>query len=108
MTKREFAIVLWEATGATGRRTAHHLARRCRECGLALAIGGRNQVGRRATQSSKVCRRATWNRSIQPEARFARCAGLWFRRSEDRWYVPSFSYLAVHYAPDNNGICCHR
>ena len=43
MTRREFDIVLWGATGATGRRTAHHLARRCRECGLALAIGGRNQ-----------------------------------------------------------------
>ena len=43
MTKREFDIVLWGATGATGRRTAHHLARRCGECGLRLAIGGRNQ-----------------------------------------------------------------
>ena len=43
MTKREFDIVLWGATGATGRRTAHHLARRCGECGLGLAIGGRNQ-----------------------------------------------------------------
>ncbi|MGI9627520.1 MAG: saccharopine dehydrogenase family protein [Longimicrobiales bacterium] len=43
MKKREFDIVLWGATGATGRRTAHHLARRCGECGLRLAIGGRNR-----------------------------------------------------------------
>lgn len=40
--KRAFDIVLWGATGATGRRAAHHLARRCAESGLALAIGGRN------------------------------------------------------------------
>jgi len=43
MTRREFDIVLWGATGATGRRAAHHLARRCGECGLRMAIGGRNQ-----------------------------------------------------------------
>ncbi|GGH41384.1 Uncharacterized conserved protein [Cribrihabitans marinus] len=43
MAGREFDIVLWGATGATGRRTAHHLARRCGDCGLALAIGGRNR-----------------------------------------------------------------
>ncbi len=43
MNEREFDIVLWGATGATGRRTAHHLARRCQECGLSLAIGGRNR-----------------------------------------------------------------
>ncbi len=42
MADREFDIVLWGATGATGRRAAHHLARRCAECGLMLAIGGRN------------------------------------------------------------------
>ena len=43
MSEREFDIVLWGATGATGRRAAHHLARRCGECGLKLAIGGRNE-----------------------------------------------------------------
>ena len=43
MAGREFDIVLWGATGATGRRTAHHLARRCGECGRRLAIGGRNR-----------------------------------------------------------------
>lgn len=43
MSKREIDIVLWGATGATGRRAAHHLARRCRQSGLALAIGGRNR-----------------------------------------------------------------
>lgn len=43
MAERAFDIVLWGATGATGRRAAHHLARRCGECGLRLAIGGRNQ-----------------------------------------------------------------
>ena len=43
MTGREFDIVLWGASGATGRRTAHHLARRCGECHLRLAIGGRNR-----------------------------------------------------------------
>lgn len=42
MTEREFDIVLWGAAGATGRHTAHHLTRRCGECGLRLAIGGRN------------------------------------------------------------------
>ncbi|MFN3225673.1 MAG: saccharopine dehydrogenase family protein [Hyphomicrobiales bacterium] len=44
MAGREFDIVLWGATGATGRRAAHHLAHRCAECGLALAIGGRNEA----------------------------------------------------------------
>jgi len=44
MTQREFDIVLWGATGATGRRTAQHLARRCGESDLKLAIGGRNQM----------------------------------------------------------------
>ncbi len=43
MTERAFDIVLWGATGATGRRTAHHLARRCGDNGLRLAIGGRNR-----------------------------------------------------------------
>ncbi len=43
MTTRAFDIVLWGATGATGRRAAQHLARRCGECGLNLAIGGRNR-----------------------------------------------------------------
>lgn len=41
--EREFDIVLWGATGATGRRAAHHLARRCAEGGVSLAIGGRNR-----------------------------------------------------------------
>jgi short subunit dehydrogenase-like uncharacterized protein len=43
MSERAFDIVMWGATGATGRRAAHHLARRCAECGLRLAIGGRNR-----------------------------------------------------------------
>ncbi len=43
MMDREFDIILWGATGATGRRAAHHLARRCGEHGLRLAIGGRNR-----------------------------------------------------------------
>ena len=43
MSDREFDIVLWGATGATGRRAAHHLARRCGACGLSFAIGGRNR-----------------------------------------------------------------
>lgn len=43
MATRDFDIVLWGATGATGRRAAHHLARRCGERGLRLAIGGRNR-----------------------------------------------------------------
>ena len=43
MAEREFDIVLWGATGATGRRAAHHLARRCSERGLRLAVGGRNR-----------------------------------------------------------------
>lgn len=43
MAGRACDIVLWGATGATGRRAAHHLAQRCRECGLRFAIGGRNR-----------------------------------------------------------------
>lgn len=43
MRMRDFDIVLWGATGATGRRAAHHLARRCGERGLRFAIGGRNR-----------------------------------------------------------------
>ncbi len=43
LPEREFDIVLWGATGATGRRAAHHLSRRCGESGLRLAIGGRNR-----------------------------------------------------------------
>ena len=43
MSEPAFDIVLWGATGATGRRAAHHLARRCGESGLKLAIGGRNR-----------------------------------------------------------------
>ncbi len=43
LKRREFDIVLWGATGATGRRTAHHLARRCAQRGLRFGIGGRSQ-----------------------------------------------------------------
>jgi len=44
MTDRVFDIILWGATGATGRRAAHHLARRSAERGLSFAIGGRNRA----------------------------------------------------------------
>lgn len=44
MSERRFDIVLWGATGATGRRAAHHLARRRPEGELRLAIGGRNRA----------------------------------------------------------------
>ena len=39
--EREFDVVLWGATGATGRRTAHHLAARLEGSDLKWAIGGR-------------------------------------------------------------------
>jgi short subunit dehydrogenase-like uncharacterized protein len=42
--KREFDIILWGATGAAGRRVAHHLASRIGDSGLNWAIGGRNQA----------------------------------------------------------------
>ena len=48
----EFDIVLWGATGATGRRAANHLARRCGESGLRLAIGGRNREKLEVTRQS--------------------------------------------------------
>ncbi len=51
MANRTFDIVLWGATGATGRRAAQHLARRCEECGLSLAIGGRNAQKLEAVRS---------------------------------------------------------
>ncbi|MDH3265094.1 MAG: saccharopine dehydrogenase NADP-binding domain-containing protein [Paracoccaceae bacterium] len=41
---REFDIVLWGATGATGRRAAHHLAARIGDSGMRWAIGGRNRA----------------------------------------------------------------
>ena len=43
MKTREFDLILWGASGFTGRLVAEHLARRCRE-GLQLrwAVGGRN------------------------------------------------------------------
>jgi len=41
---REFDIVLWGATGAAGRRVAHHLASRVGDRGLNWAIGGRNRA----------------------------------------------------------------
>lgn len=50
MQDRAFDIVLWGATGATGRRAADHLARRCGERGLGLAIGGRNREKLEATR----------------------------------------------------------
>ena len=43
-TSREFDVVLWGATGATGRRAAHHLAIRAGASGLRWAIGGRNKT----------------------------------------------------------------
>ena len=52
MSKHVFDILLWGATGATGRRAAHHLARRCGECGLHLAIGGRNRQKLEAIRES--------------------------------------------------------
>lgn len=52
MSAREFDIVLWGATGATGRRAAHHLARRCAHRGLRLAIGGRNRAKLEALRDS--------------------------------------------------------
>lgn len=52
MADREFDIVLWGATGATGRRAADHLARRCGERGLRLAIGGRNREKLEVTRDS--------------------------------------------------------
>lgn len=42
--KREFDIILWGATGAAGRRVAHHLASRIEDRGLNWAIGGRNHA----------------------------------------------------------------
>ena len=54
MTTREFDIVLWGATGATGRRAAHHLARRCGERRLRLAIGGRNQEKLEALREAQL------------------------------------------------------
>lgn len=41
---REFDVVLWGATGATGRRAAHHLAARIGDGGVAWAIGGRDRA----------------------------------------------------------------
>lgn len=52
MQNREFDIVLWGATGATGRRAADHLARRCGGSGLRLAIGGRNREKLEITRQS--------------------------------------------------------
>ncbi len=40
---REFDVVVWGATGAVGRRVAHHFATRNETCGLRWAIGGRNE-----------------------------------------------------------------
>jgi short subunit dehydrogenase-like uncharacterized protein len=39
----KFDVVLWGATGAVGRRVAHHFALRNETCGLRWAIGGRSE-----------------------------------------------------------------
>ncbi len=49
---REFDVVLWGATGAVGRRVAHHLATRNKTCGLQWAIGGRNEAKLKAVGAS--------------------------------------------------------
>ena len=41
---QEFDIIVWGATGSTGRRVAHHLETRADDQGLRWAIGGRNAV----------------------------------------------------------------
>lgn len=42
---REFDIIIWGATGSTGRRAAHHMAARTQDVpGVRWALGGRNQV----------------------------------------------------------------
>lgn len=46
----EFDIVLWGATGATGRRVAHHLASRCGS-GVRWAMAGRNHAKVEAVRS---------------------------------------------------------
>lgn len=49
----EFDIVLWGATGATGRRVAHHLASRCASEGnVRWALAGRNQAKLEAVRST--------------------------------------------------------
>lgn len=40
---KRYDVVLWGATGATGRRAAHHLATRLSDGRLKWAIGGRNR-----------------------------------------------------------------
>jgi len=50
--KREFDIVLWGATGAAGRRVAHHLADRIGGRGLNWAIGGRNHAKLKAVRET--------------------------------------------------------
>ena len=43
--EREFDIIVWGATGSTGRRAAHHMAARCRnQSSVRWALGGRNQA----------------------------------------------------------------
>ena len=48
---REFDIVLWGATGATGRRAAYHLAARIGDSGLRWAIGGRSAARLKAVRA---------------------------------------------------------
>ena len=48
----EFDVILWGATGAVGRRVAHHLATRIEICGLKWAIGGRNEEKLKALRTS--------------------------------------------------------
>jgi short subunit dehydrogenase-like uncharacterized protein len=47
----EFDIVIWGATGSTGRRVAHHMAARNDEGDLRWAIAGRNQAKLEALRS---------------------------------------------------------
>lgn len=54
---RAFDIVLWGATGATGCRAAHHLARRCGESDLRLAVGGRNREKLETLRETLPCTR---------------------------------------------------
>ena len=48
---QEFDLVIWGATGSTGRRVAHHVATRLAGSDLRWAIGGRNQARLEAVRS---------------------------------------------------------
>ena len=47
----EFDLVIWGATGSTGRRVAHHVATRLAGSDLRWAIGGRNKANLEAVRS---------------------------------------------------------